>query len=311
LKKARERAKDATCYASLKGIATSSITYAADDATEASVPIHFSEANEFGDADFIGAYEYGGKSGQGEPEDPTDPITSRWGTSKGKGPATRPLNRYIYKAGFKDYGEDPGPDQINWLNDAQLELEMFQCKSDSGYQGLHYVTWKDGGLTSYDHFGTSYSANIFWVGVVGSGCLMHSNSPYLRPLSRVPNPANTIYYAENVGRFVWLAAPDPCPTDGIAGVCKGWHGRDWTFNVSFADAHAEKVFIKSYYAPELSSYPPTHSGGQGDHFFFHCVIVRGDGWQKDVLPSPNVKTEHECPGGDRPSYEGGQGGGQE
>jgi len=325
LKKARDAAKTAHCLANVKGIATASVTYAADDSTEAAVPIHWAQTQDNSDTDFVGAYEYGGKSGQGEPEDPTDPLTSRWGTAHGRGPSQRPLNRYIYKAGFKDYREDPGPDQINWVNDSELKLDLHQCKGDIGYTGLHYTTWRDSKLTSYDHFGSSYAASIFWItdfdaarrGVCGAGadCCMGSNSPYFRPLSRVSNPANTIYYEENVGRFAWMWG-DPCDIADlkITPTITGWHSRPFNFNVAFADAHADVIHMGGQpydYPVEINGDPPGEPPGTS-WYPWRCVIIRSNGWQKDTLPSPLVSTPHKCPGGgQRPSYEGGSGGGQE
>ena len=65
LRKARERAKMVTCLATLRGMAGASLTYAAEDRTEQSIPVHglFGTPAHWG----IGAYEWGGRSGQGEP----------------------------------------------------------------------------------------------------------------------------------------------------------------------------------------------------------------------------------------------------
>ena len=37
----------------------------------------------------------------------------------------------------------------------------------------------------------------------GSGGEMRTNSPYLRPITRVPTPSRTLYYEENIGRWAW------------------------------------------------------------------------------------------------------------
>jgi hypothetical protein len=127
---------------------------------------------------------------------------------------------------------------------------------------------------------------------------MDSNSPYLRPVSRIPNPANTLYYEENCGRFAFKADPQPgqCPYTPEPGVLPGWHGRNWMFDVSFADGHAGVTKMKGMKAPHLSSYPhcEVQSGPLANpdacYLHWHCVIIRGDGWQKDTLPSPPVAT---------------------
>ena len=73
--------------------------------------------------------------------------------------------------------------------DTKLELEIFKCPGDDGPpRGAHCKDWIDDVRTvpSYDWFGNSYSCNMFMVGH-GSGEFW-SNSPYLRPTSRVPTP---------------------------------------------------------------------------------------------------------------------------
>ena len=118
-----------------------------------------------------------------------------------------------------------------------------------------------------------------------------SNSPALRPLSRIPNPSNTLYYEENVGRYTFLFDPvDPSCDTPAEGVVHGWHGRDWMFNVAFSDAHASMIKMKGYQNPQLSEYP------WQDYYHWHCVIIRGPGYQRDTLPSPPVVTDIPCSG---------------
>ncbi len=296
LKKAREQAKATICIANLKGIATASLVYAADDSTEAAVPIHHtinlpSVSDPMRRA--IGAHGWGGKSGRGREEG--DVLF--WGTARDRGPATRPLNKFIYKDGFVNYRTNPGAGFVNWKNDTKLDIGMFNCPSDDGYQGIHWTSWKDSKLTSYDHYGTSFAANILWIFVPGSGgCgsqCCRSNSPALRPLSRIPNPSNTLYYEENVGRYAFWAEPQGSPGCDDSSpfpdsVVHGWHGRDWIFNVSFVDAHASAVKMKGYQNPHLSEYP------QYDYPHWCRVICRGPGYQRDTLPSPDVPTSIPC-----------------
>ncbi len=303
LRKAREQAKRVVCLSSLRAIATSSLIYASEDPTEAAIPIHPIEFTD--DGFFVGAYEFGGKSGIGEPFDKTSPLDSRWGTRHGRGPSTRPLNPYIYKDGFIDNREGT-EEELRY--DTTLELDMFTCPGDRGYQGIHYRARKNSRLTSYDHFGTSYAANVFWIGVSEGPCVMRSNSPYLRPLSRISNPANTIYYEENVGRFAWMREPDPCPIpdiDGVPGRVKGWHGKMWEFNVAFADGHCAWINMDGYRPTRLSDYPMHITGAAGSFESWQCVIIRGEHWQRDTLPSPDVYTTRPCPAAGRPSEEGG------
>ncbi|HEX9782977.1 MAG TPA: hypothetical protein VGA56_09670, partial [Opitutaceae bacterium] len=44
--------------------------------------------------------------------------------------------------------------------------------------------------------------------------------------------------------------------------------------------------------------------GPGDYERYRCIIVRGNGWQKDTMPAPMICTGIRWPGSGRPSYEG-------
>ena len=134
---------------------------------------------------------------------------------------------------------------------------------------------------------------------------------------RVPVPARTLFYEENIGRFAWAAKRTSCEIPEVKGLdigptktLAGWHGRDWTYNRAFVDGHAEsqKIYIEGtknsegyalhYKVEVLSHYPPffpeCDRGGKSDDSsggassdlapVYHCVIIRGRGWQKDTLP---------------------------
>jgi len=299
LRKAREQAKLAVCLANMKGIASASLTYAADDSTESAIPVQYTQF--LVDKQYttrVGASAWGGKSGRGR----VGGDLGWWGTKEGRGPARRPLNNFMYKGGLTDFKTRPGSARKNWKSDERLDLAGFHCPSDFGYTGVggayHYSDWIASDLSSYDHFGNSYAANTLWIGP-GSygGEYMDSNSPYLRPMSRIPNPGNTVYYTENCGRFAFTADPQPvnCPYQAEPGVLRGWHGRDWMFNVVFADAHAGTVKMKGMENPRIGHYPGFQHERAG-YQYWHCVIIRGDGWQLDTLPSPPVATMVKSPG---------------
>lgn len=341
LARAREQAKNAACMAHIKNIATSSRVYEADDPNGWGIPVHpmqYDQANTGDEPIFIGAYEFGGKSGIGRPDygggGQQGELGSKYGTFAGFGPSSRPMNDILYRGGFKDNLLVNDPDGA--LDDTKLDLGLFKCPGDDGPpRGAHCPDWlANTERSSYDHFGNSYAANIFMTGSTNGGC-MSSNSPYLRPVSRVPTPARTIYYEENIGRWAWAARNEICtflegvdvgPTKAIS----SWHGKDWEFNRSFVDAHAEKQrilvegtgdaegFFQHSRQEQLSSYPvfaatqecPCPPGcdpdeQQGNFGIFQCIIVRGDGWAKDTLPNAPILTELVTPGTAqvRPSYE--------
>jgi type II secretory pathway pseudopilin PulG len=348
LEAARRQAKQNACMSSIKNISTSSNVYEADDPSGWGIPVHplqykqcegQGQGRECTSPTFIGAYEWGGKSGIGRndfvQQFAGNKLGSKYGTRAGFGPATRPLNKIIFPGGFnnnydpdKNYWNRPGAEA-----DTELELDIFKCAGDDGPPrgvdglGPHCADWIiQEMVSSYDFFGTSYAANLFMIGQQGGG-EMYTNSPYLRPISRVPTPARTLYYEENIGRWAWSCKneiPDctwigqgvePGPTKAV----RGWHGKDWTYNRAFVDAHAEyqKIVIEGtedrngysyhYRNEKLSSYPamgegpvPTDEAGFEQ---YRCIIVRGDGWQKDTMPANLIETDLIAGGNGRPSYE--------
>ena len=64
-------------------------------------------------------------------------------------------------------------------------------------------------------------------------------------------------------------------------------------------------FAEHYRLELLDSYPPFCDGTDGSLESYSCVIVRGDGWQKDALPAAPIESGLLWPGGGelRPSYE--------
>jgi len=340
LEAARRQSKQAACLSHIKAIATSSRVYEADDPAGWGIPIHplqyfqclgQGQGTNCPKPIFIGAYEWGGKSGVGRDcfltGSPGDPLNSKYGTHAGFGPVTRPMNAILFPGGFKD-ALIPKFDRIQALADTKLELDLFKCPGDDGPpRGAHSADWMSKSeQSSYDHFGNSYAANVFMV-VRSGGKLspnfddneMGSNSPYMRPTSRVPTPARTLYYEENIGRWAWSAKNEigqpPNPVEGCAfleeGIdpgptkaVRGWHGKDWTFNRAFVDAHAEtqKIWLEGtedkngyahHYRTELIE----------GHRDSPCIIVRGDGWQKDTIPAEFMRTNLLDIGAGRPSYE--------
>jgi len=351
LESARRQAKQNVCLSNLKSIATSSRVYEADDENGWGIPVH---ALQYKQCDshvhcqdppccpacttptFIGAYEWGGKSGIGEPgyaENHPGKLGSKYGTAAGFGPDTRPMNHILYKGGFKNAREG-GPTQLDRVQadrDTTLALDLFKCPADDGPpRGAHCPSWllEDSNRSSFDHFGNSYAANVFMNMQIGINEML-SNSPYLRPISRVPTPARTIYYEENIGRWAWACrrehcsiipslqpGVDPGPTKQL----RGWHGKDWTYNRSFVDGHGEyqKVYREGsedadgyalHYIPEqLGSYPDwpyccLGGSSPGGFDVYQCIIIRGPGWSKDTMPASLICSGLQYPGGGRPSYE--------
>ena len=324
---ARQRSKHAVCLERLRALGSASSVYAQSDPQGWGIPVHPGQyTQDPSNPTFIGAYEWGGKSGIGRPgfvEGPSEGeyawITSKYGTKASFGPPTRPLNDILYPHGFRD-NLYPSYDRMGAWLDTHLELDAYRCPGDDGPpRGAHCPDWRHhADRSSYDHFGNSYAANVFMIAYTGGpeAGWLKSNSPYMRPVSRVPNPAQTINYEENIGRWGWACrreiedcywigpGVDPGPTKAV----RGWHGRNWTFNHAYVDGHAgvRKTYIEG----------TEDADGYAEHYFNEqvfedpaeqesnrCVIVRGRGWQKDTLPAPFVHTGLHYPGHGRPSYE--------
>jgi prepilin-type N-terminal cleavage/methylation domain-containing protein len=339
LEAARRQAKQNTCLSHIKNIGTSSRVYEADDPQGWGIPAHPGQFKHQYDPSlvnnptYVGAYEWGGKSGIGQadfvPGHSDSGLGSKYGTKAGFGPATRPMNDILYKGGFKDHASPW--DRVGATRDTQLELDLFKCPGDDGPpRAAHCPDWiANSERSSYDHFGNSYAANVFMNSSSGGG-MMRSNSPYLRPITRVPTPARTLYYEENIGRWAWSAknelaecfqtiggsGVDPGPTKAV----RGWHGKDWTYNRVFVDAHAEqqKIYLEGtedregyanhYRNERLESYPRWPGCGEapddeGSFEQFQCIIVRGPNWQKDTMPAELICTGLRHGGAGRPSYE--------
>ena len=323
LEKARKAAKRSACVAHIKNIASSSRVYEADDPNGWGIPVHpYQYYQDPNDPTFVGAYEWGGKSGIGRDTFLTgsagDPLNSKYGTKAGFGPATRPMNDILYKGGFKD--SLATDDEVGMLHDTTLALDLFKCPADDGApRGGHCADWIEDGsdVSSFDWFGNSYAANLFMTSSSAGGQPMYSNSPYLRPTTRVPTPSRTLYYEENIGRWAWAARREVCDflqpgiDPGPTKVIRGWHGDDWTYNRAFVDAHAEYQAIIDRSTRDAAGYYEHYRSEEVEHLpngvtysQFRCIIVRGDGWQKDTLPAARIYTSLVQPAGEnRPSYE--------
>jgi len=327
LETARRQSKRAYCLHNLKVISTASRSYEADDMQGWGIPTHHLQFEQpDSDPTYIGAYEWGGKSGVGRTDfignDPKNQLNSKYGTKAGFGPASRPLNEQVYGKPFTDF-LSPSFSKEGATQDTKLDLSVFHCPGDNGPpRGGHCEDWtiKGKNTTSFDWFGTSYAANIFMIATT-DGSKMVSNSPYLRPLTRVPTPARTLYYEENIGRWAWAAREDQC--DFLVGIDVGptkslgsWHEKDWVYARSFCDTHAEiqEIYIKGtedgagyakHYRREFLEYYPLWFGVDMPEDFWRCVIIRGDGWTKDTLPAEVIVTNLDWPGSqtNRPSYE--------
>lgn len=309
---ARGNSKNSACLNNLSRIGYANLIYAAQDPSDPALPVHPLQLMQVpNDPTWIGAYEWGGKSGVGEAGFIPGAggadffLTSRYGTKAGFGPASRPMNDILYAGGFADYspGGPNGFVKEGASDDTQLDLGFNRCPTDNGYTGIHKPAFRDERRTSFDHFGTSYNASLFMTSFVGGGPVS-SNSPYLHRLSDIISPATTLAYMENNGRFAWAAAPvsiacaNLLGDEGIPGTVRGWHGKDWMFNAAFIDGHVGTIHMRGYDIPRVFQEEDLQARRT-------CVIVYGEGWQLATDPLPDTPTGLQWSGSGRVSSEGG------
>ncbi len=305
------------CRANMRAIGQASRAYAAEDPNEILIPVPVTNVLHRAS----GAVKWGGRAGKGQSNVPSDPTFSEFGTTSYRGPAHRPLNRQLYKAGFVDYNPvdgmpNPGPGNVNWLKDTKLDLDVYCCPADTGYAGGGFMytasargdrnerVFAQEGLSAYDHYGTSYVANVFWFIGGLAGQPLRSQSVYLTPLSRVPNPARSVAYQEVPSRWTWLWGSWsgsgcewvwPGRVANAFNTVPGWHGEPFRFNVTFADGHAAFIEMQGCMRPPPNLGAPNYPTGEcgsltPPYECERCVTICGPEWQLDTLPAPSVLT---------------------
>lgn len=233
------------CLSNLRSLGQAFAAYTVDDERDYTSPVHpKAEASWY----FDGEYEYGGKTGLGVMGAPD------WRQDN------RILNRYLYGTGggtaFALY-ECPGDGGIPALDpsDGWVNFDSFFLSSQQRYRPAHVSA------------GTSYRLNnhIDFTRTRPAFQQQHFFGPYLRPITRVPDPATTVLLAETVAE---VAKWNP----GLH--VEGWHRKANLFNVLFVDTHAGAIFLSGH-EDQSESY---------DGYW----VARGDGWRLDCYPQPPI-----------------------
>ena len=81
-------------------------------------------------------------------------------------------------------------------------------------------------------------------------------------------------------------------------VARGWHKKDFNFNMSFTDGHAEYLFMKGCICEDVVGFSGTGCYGQAteQNGASMRIVVRGPRWQLDCLPSDTIRTPIKNPG---------------
>lgn len=339
LANAREQAKKSKCLGNLHDQMTAAVAYAIEDEGEKLIGVHprFTTApitpGAYGKGRYISAARrvYGGKSGRHDYREvdglsggklPFDSDTDygRYSTGNRMGPATRPMNKYIYRDNLAQRSDDL-PDL---QKDEHINLDVFKCPSDVGYEpGLDGGELGKGNYMSqdlyhrdtfsyYDAIGSSYATDSMFVGIPGS--LMWHIGPWLRPYSQIPDPQRTIILKETKGFYsaYWRNLVWNTETR----YTMGNHRRLREHQVAFVDGHAGSVLyevrsdvqdvdtqnatvihsgIFEIRGSRLEWYELTDPdpGGPGTASFgtLQHLIFSGPGWKEHCLPAPIVFDE--------------------
>ncbi len=271
LSRAREQAKGLKCLANLSDQMKAGYAYAEEDPRDQLIPVHarfkFSTSSgPFGRGRYVSCVRraYGGKSGEhdyreGSPgggEHSLDPITGhgRYSTGNFMGPATRPMNKFLFRNGIQDRLESAPGNVDEWRKDEQLDFGVFRCPSDVGYEA-----GKDGGedgegiymsqdihhdkaIPFYDAMGNSYATDSMLVGTPGAP--LNSIGPWLRSYTTIPNPGRTTILKETKGFYSSYWNNVVWTDDSLERYAWGNHGTNRQHNVAFVDGHASPVLYE-------------------------------------------------------------------
>lgn len=237
---ARSEGTKAKCLANLRSIGQAMDAYGDDDPGDYSTPVHPMAEVRWR---YDGEYEYGGKTGLGVYAHP-DFLAER-----------RPLNNYVFGTG-----------PVN-------ALSLFECPGDAGISSApvnfdaYFLQTSYRGRAVHEIAGTSYRLNNH-INFTVSFPQYHDYfyGPYMRPRTRIPDPAGTVLLEETVAEVAKWNSP------GYRTM--GWHGKANYFSVAFADGHASSIYLAGQKDPL--------AGGPG------YWLLRGDGWRMDCWPEKPV-----------------------
>lgn len=338
LAKAREQAKSAKCLANLRDQMTACYSYAAIDPSEFLVPLHArfldvlgnnNPGGPWGSGKYVsaGRRAYGGKSGLHDYQEMTDsgpggmdPETgfARYSTGNLMGPATRPLNNFIYKGGMQDLA---GRELDEMKRDERLGFDIFKCPSDVGFvsgedgggssgNGLYMglSIWHGEDISFYNAMGNSYATDSVILGIPTNGSPLSSIGPWLRPYTQIPHTTKTTMLKETKGFYAsgWNSLRGGDPKD----YAMGNHGKLRQHNVAFVDGHASPVLYDVITDYDFQADAIIHSGefrrtgGRPEPvqlsgidpntqvpwtlFDLYHLLYSGPGWTEHCFPAPSV-----------------------
>jgi len=236
LSSARSEGTKAKCLANMRSLGQAMEAYSVEDASGFLAPIHpMAEVRWLYD----GEYEYGGKTGLGVYAH-QDFVAER-----------RVLNRYVYGEG------------------GNFPYSLYECPGDTGIPAAPYnfdsyfLLPGYSGRKTHEVAGTSYRLNnhIDFTGIYREYS-QRFYGPYMRPRTRIPDPAATVILEEAIAEVAKWNKPNR--------LNPGWHFKTNQYNVLFADGHAGSIHLSGQIDPRAG----------GSAYWF----LRGDGWRMDCYP---------------------------
>jgi len=111
-------------------------------------------------------------------------------------------------------------------------------------------------------------------------------------LSRAPSAGRTVAYLENAGLYAFATSLSSEQADSPfrhydGRPIRGWHRRNWVFNVAFVDGHCAEATMNGiiWPPPVLPHYPLLREDADGGYRAYRMVTWRGSDWQIDCLPA--------------------------
>lgn len=277
LRGAREQSRRTTCLMNLSSIGVAATAYSTEDARELVIPVHPMMVTYMPPEDYWLRrtaiwFATGGRT-------PTMPFLTNQGPrllndSTPWGGSGRPLTRYVYRRAVQSESQsDP--------------MRLFQCPSDRGYPADPHVDdspHENAERGCYETLGNSYRANLYALFPRASEPYAGAFSlgPWGHRLGSIPSPGTLPIFGEPlffnmIGLDNGVVNPDLVRT-------AGWHQRELTDNLLFADGSARATRATAIETvDDETSRARMAVGTNWD------LIVRGDGWRLDVWPMPGVR----------------------
>jgi prepilin-type N-terminal cleavage/methylation domain-containing protein len=275
LQNGRREAARVHCLSNLRSIASASLSYSVDDPHSLPLPAHpTADRNTIYDD---GYFDFGGASGSSDMWN-----GMRVGPRSRRTADTRPLNRWLGLTGQSDG-----------------DYAVFACPADERFDPpANYVDWVVWEPRFRDESASTLVGTSYW----GNACKGRysaagkygptvSISPWLRPVTRIPYPSQTVLYMEMPVAFnLTYSLRAEGVRFGFRGLA-GWHGGDPPrFNLALCDGSAKTMALPA--GVLLGTDPGEHA--------LRVSTVRFDCYpDRPIVDLPSFKFggESETPGG--------------